>query len=81
MGQLILLNLTANGMKMETENRYQRNRNCDLHAGASLYLCLVLKKQSILPFCSNEQYTDYESVRACVEINIPGRSKDHGKEK
>jgi hypothetical protein len=27
-------------------------------------LCLVLKKQSILLFCSNEQYTNYKSAQA-----------------
>jgi len=27
-------------------------------------LCLVLKKQSIFLFCSNEQHTYYKSVRA-----------------
>jgi len=32
-------------------------------------LCLVLKKQSILPFCSNEQHTDYKSARAELEID------------
>jgi hypothetical protein len=27
-------------------------------------LCLVLKKQFLLLFCSNEQHTDYKSARA-----------------
>ena len=36
-----------------------------LHTLAQVYnLCLVLKKQSILLFYSNEQHTDYKSARA-----------------
>jgi len=35
------------------------------HTLAQVYnLCLVLKKQSLFLFCSNEQHTDYKSARA-----------------